>query len=264
MPRTRCLLICAAVLALLNACRPADSSTELAVFAAASLTDAFDEISREFEAQHPGVMVIANYGGSSQLATQIREGAQADVYASANEAQMQAIAEAGHLDGDPALFVTNRLVLIVPADNPAGITTLADLAQPGVRLVVAVPGVPVRGYTDQVIAALAADPNYGAAYAGSVIANIASEEDNVRQIVAKVALGEADAGIVYASDVTPDVREDVKQIDIPAEVNVTAAYPIAVVAGSDHPDLAQAFIAFVLSDDGQAILAKWGFGPAPE
>jgi molybdate transport system substrate-binding protein len=176
--------------------------TELTVFAASSLADVFDEIAAAFEAAHPGVTVARNYGGSSQLAAQLAEGAQADVFASANERQMQAALDAGRIDGDPLAFATNRLVVIVPADNPAQIVSMADLARPGVRLVLAAPGVPARDYTDQMIDALTADPAYGEAYRKAVYANLVSEEENVRQAAAKVALGEADAG-TFTSDVRP-------------------------------------------------------------
>jgi molybdate transport system substrate-binding protein len=248
-----------------SACAPpAAEPVELVVFAASSLADAFDEIGAAFSAEHPNVTVTYNFGSSSALATQLIEGGEADVFASANAAQMQVAADAGRIAGDPVMFVTNRLVLIVPADNPAGITGLADLAQPGVRLVLAVPGVPVRDYTDQMVAALSEDPSYGAAYSEAFYANLVSEEENVRLVASKVALGEADAAIVYASDVTPDLAPQVQAIDIPDAVNVVAQYPIAQVADSAHAEIARSFIDFVLGEQGQAILAEWGFGPAPE
>ncbi len=236
---------------------------ELTVFAASSLADAFEEMAEAFEAGHPGTRVVLNFGSSSQLAAQLAEGAAADVFASANADQMNTAAEAGRIDATPVPFVTNRLVVITPADNPARIESLADLARPGVRLLLAAPGVPVREYSDQLIAALAADPAYGAEFAEGVYANLASEEENVRQAAAKIALGEADAGIVYASDVTPDLAGQVRRIDVPDQYNVAATYPIARVAGSARPELAQEFIDFVLSEEGQDILLRWGFGPAP-
>jgi len=155
------------------------------------------------------------------------------------------------------LFVSNRLTVIVPADNPAGITALEDLAQPGVQMILAVTGVPVRQYTDEIVATFPAD------FQTNFYANMVSEEENVRQVSAKVALGEADAGIVYTSDVTPDIADQVLQIDIPDDQNVIATYPIARLADAPAPTLAQSFVDFVLSEDGQAILAKWGFGPPP-
>ncbi|MBX3047812.1 MAG: molybdate ABC transporter substrate-binding protein [Anaerolineales bacterium] len=247
------LMVLSAVLA---ACAPA-ASGEVTVFAASSLTDAFTEIGAAFEAQHAGSQVLFNFGGSSQLATQLAEGAPADVFASANQAQMANAAAAGRISGEPVLFLTNRLVIVVPADNPAGIQTPADLAKANLRLVLAAPDVPIREYSDQAITALG-----DAAYQQAVYANLVSEEPNVRQVATKVALGEADAGIIYTSDVTPDIAGQVLQIEIPVEANVIAVYPIAAVEGG-QPALAQQFIDFVLSPDGQAILAKWGFGPRP-
>ena len=234
----------------------------LTVFAAASLTDAFSEIAADFEAAQPGVTVSLNFAGSSTLAAQIVEGAPADVFASANQRQMQVVIDAGRVTADPQDFTGNSLVLIVPADNPAGIASLDDLANEGVLLVLAAPDVPVRVYTDTLLERLAADPAYGAAYRAAVLANLASEEVDVRAVVAKVALGEADAGIVYSSDVTPDVAASLQTLPIPAEVNPRASYPIAVVADSAQPDLAAAFVAAVLAADGQATLARWGFLPA--
>jgi molybdate transport system substrate-binding protein len=264
----RCLVI-VGLLLLLAACSAPPSSAdrtsaaeELLVFAASSLTDAFDEMIRAFEVQNSGVRVVVNYGGSSGLATQLLEGSVADVFASANSAQMQRVVDAGEIVDDPPVFATNRLVLIVPADNPGNIETLADLANPGLMLILAMRGVPVRDYTDQMLAELAADPAYGSAYSAAVYANLVSEEENVRQVVAKVALGEADAGVVYRSDVTPDVAPNLSQIEVPDAYNVIAAYPIARLADAPHPAAAAAFLDFVLSDEGQSILNRWGFGSA--
>lgn len=237
---------------------PGAAPNELTIFAAASLTDAFNELADAFEAQNEGVQVILNFAGSSQLAAQISEGAQADLFASANGMQMQAVVDSGRIvAGSEKLFVSNRLTVIVPADNPAGITALEDLAQPGVQLILAVPGVPVRQYTDEIVAQMPAD------FQAQFYANLVSEEDNVRQVAAKIALGEADAGIVYTSDVTPDLASQVLQIRIPDRQNVVASYPIAPLVDAPDPELAQAFITFVLSEQGQAILGKWGFGSPP-
>ncbi|MBZ0300711.1 MAG: molybdate ABC transporter substrate-binding protein, partial [Anaerolineae bacterium] len=226
----------------------AQSSQTLVVFAASSLTDAFEEIGTAFQAAQPGVKVLFSFGGSSALATQLAEGAPADVFASANTRQMQVAQEAGRISGSPLTFAKNRLVLIVPADNPANIQSLRDLANPGVRLVVAAPAVPVRDYTDVMLDRLAADPNYGEEYRQAVVANIVSEEDNVRQVAAKVALGEADAGTVYISDVTPDIADQVIAIPIPDDLNTIATYPIAVTDDSALPELAQTFVDFVRSE----------------
>jgi molybdate transport system substrate-binding protein len=234
---------------------------ELIVFAAASLTDAFEIIADDFEWDHPGVSVLFNFGSSSELAAQLVNGAPADVFASANARQMQVAVEAGRIAGQPRTFARNRLVLIVPADNPAAITGLRDLANEGVLLVIAAEGVPVRDYTETMLERLASDSAFGDAYVAAVRANVVSEEQNVRQVAARVALGEADAGIVYVSDVTPDLAADVSALPIPDELNTIAAYPIASIADSAQPELAQAFVDHVLSDAGQNTLESWNFIP---
>jgi molybdate transport system substrate-binding protein len=237
---------------------PAGGDRELIVFAASSLTGAFSELAEAFEAGNPGVRILFNFAGSSQLAAQLAEGVPGDVFASADTAQMRAAIDAGRVEaGSQFPFVTNRLTVIVPADNPAGIDSLENLSDPGVALILAVEGVPVREYTDAMVAALPVD--FGAGF----YANVVSEEDNVRQVTAKIALGEADAGIVYTSDVTRDIAGRLLQIAIPDEQNVFIAYPIAPLADAAHLETARAFIDFVLSPDGQAVLAHWGFGPPP-
>ena len=230
----------------------------LIVFAASPLTDAFNDLTEAFQAQNEGVEVVLNFAGSSQLAAQLLEGAMADLFASANPIQMQNVIDDGRIAaGTEVLFVTNRLTIIIPNDNPAGIGSLEDLAQPDVQLVLAVEGVPVRQYTDEIIAAMPAD------FQERFYENLVSEEDNVRRVAAKVALGEADAGIVYSSDVTPDIARKVQQIAIPDAQNVVATYPIAPLNDAVHAETAQRFIDFVLSNEGQSILSSWGFGPPP-
>lgn len=246
------------ILVLLAAgCAPQPPSAVL-VFAAASLTDAFGEIAAAFAEARPGTAVDLNFASSSQLAAQLVEGAPADVFASANAAQMGVVIADGRVAAETVVpFASNRLAIAVPQGNPAGIATLQDLARPGLLLVIAVPGVPIRQYVDEVIARL--EP----ATAAAVYANVISEEDNVRQVLAKVALGEADAGIVYTSDITPDLAGRVTRIDLPDELNASASYPIAALRGAPSGDVAQDFVDFVLSPAGQAILARWGFGPPP-
>lgn len=231
---------------------------ELVALAASSLTDAFNELAAAFEAHNEGVVVILNYAGSSQLAAQLAEGAAADVFASANATQMQNVMDMGRIaPGSAVQFATNQLTIAVPAGNPAEIGVLEDLARPGVQLILAAEGVPVRQYTDDVLAGLPVEVREG------IHANLVSAEDNVRQVLAKIALGEADAGIVYTSDVTPDLAGQVRQITIPAGQNIVASYPIAPLADAPQPELAHAFIDFVLSVEGQRILSAWGFGPPP-
>ncbi len=242
----------------------AQDEGELVVFAAASLTEAYESIGAAFEAENPGVSVLFNFGGSSTLAAQLVQGAPADVFASANDAQMQIAIEEERVVEPVQVFANNRLVLVTPIDNPAAIRSLQDLANPGLRLIVAAPQVPVRAYTDRMLERLVEDPAFGVAYRDAVVGNIVSEEPNVRQVAAKIALGEADAGVIYLSDVTPDIADDVLMFNIPDEINVLAAYPIAVTSDTKRPELATRFVDFVLSDDGQAILAEWKFAPACE
>ncbi|MBZ0286169.1 MAG: molybdate ABC transporter substrate-binding protein [Anaerolineae bacterium] len=237
----------------------AQESQTLIVFAAASLTDAFEELGTAFAAENPGVEVLFSFAGSSDLAAQLVEGAPADVFASANNTQMNVARDGGRIAGSPRTFVKNRLVLIVPADNPVGITTLRDLANLGIQLIVAAPDVPVRTYADTMLERLAGDPTYGEEYRAAVLANMVSEEQNVRQVAAKIALGEGDAGIVYVSDVTPDISDHVIAISIPDYLNTIATYPIAITNDTPNPELAQAFVDYVLSDAGQDILEHWNF-----
>lgn len=230
----------------------------LTVFAAASLTSAFGEMGKAFEAANPGVTVKFNFGGSQTLRTQIEQGAQADVFASANAKEMDTLVTGTLVSTDAAkVFLTNQLVVILPAKNPAGLKTLADLSKPGLKLVLAAKEVPAGNYALQVLDKL--DKSIGAGFKDKVLANVVSYENDVKQVVAKIQLGEADAGIVYVSDSV--AVPELQKIDINAENNVIAKYPIAALSKSSNPALAQAFIAYVLSDEGQATLKKWGFLP---
>ncbi len=234
---------------------------ELTVFAAASLTGAFTQIGDDLMAAHPGLAITFNFAGSSTLVTQLVEGASADLFAAASPAQMTKAVAGGVIAAEPQVVTRNRLAIAVPADNPAGIASLADLADDGVSLVVGIPDLPAGQYARQVVCAAASDPaTYGDDFAARVAANVVSEEENVRAVLAKVRLGEADAGIVYTTDIDAAAAADVLLIQIPAAVNVVATYPIAPVAGGDAP-LAAAFIAYVLGPDGQATLAAFGFEP---
>jgi molybdate transport system substrate-binding protein len=236
----------------------ASTSGSLTVFAAASLTDAFAEIATAMTDAHPDLEIAYNFGGSQQLATQLADGADADLFASANMTQMTATQQAGVIDGEPVIFTRNRLAIVVPADNPAGFSEPADLANDDLKLVVANADVPAGRYTLEMLDKMSADPTFGADFRATVEANIVSTESNVRQVVTKVQLGEADAGVVYVSDITPDVADDVTIIEVPDAFNVVAEYPIAPVADG-NAELARAFIDFVLSTEGQAILQVWGF-----
>jgi molybdate transport system substrate-binding protein len=232
---------------------------ELTVFAAASLTAAFEAIAADLQPANPGLTFTFNFAGSQALVTQLTEGAEADVFASANLSQMDNAVASGVIAGDPVVFTKNRLAIVVPADNPAGIAGLADLANDGVDLVLAASEVPVGQYARQAACKAAAAPaTYGEGFLEGFAGNIVSNEDNVKAVLAKVQLGEADAGIVYTTDVSPDVAGDVLVIEIPDAVNVIAEYPVAPVADG-NAELAAAFIAYLLGPEGQATLAAFGF-----
>ena len=237
----------------------AAGATTLNVFAAASLTDAFKAIAPAFEAAHPGVKVVYNFAGAQLLAAQINEGAPADVFASANKKQIDVvIASSKIISGTAQTFVRNRLVVITPKANPAGITSLKDLAKPGLKLIFEAKAVPAGQYSLDFLAKASKLPEYTTAYSPTVLANVVSYEDNVRSVLSKIALGEGDAGIVYTTDAATDVAH-IGTITIPDELNVIAVYPIAPLADSKVPDLAKAFIAYVRSPEGQQVLVKYGF-----
>jgi molybdate transport system substrate-binding protein len=240
---------------------PPRLSGELTVFAASSLTEVFTEIAQGFEAAQPGLRVTLSFGGSPQLRTQIEQGARADVFAAANVEQMDLAVRNGVVAGTPRLFAGNRLAVVVPRDTAGRVQTLADLARPGLKIVLAQRDVPVGAYAREVIQKLAAEPGASPDYAERVLRNVVSEEPNVRQVLAKVQLGEADAAIVYTTDVTPATASAVRQLPVPDGANVVARYPIARIAGSSNADAAEAFIAYVLSPAGQESLKRSGFLP---
>lgn len=243
------------------AASPADTLT---IFAAASLTDAFTEMGAAFEAAHPGTAVTFNFAGSQQLAQQLVQGAPGDLFASASPKQMAMVVENGRIAAvTPQPFASNQLVVIFPADNPGQINQLADLAQPDLTLILAAAEVPVGAYSLAFLERASQEDALGAGFATAVINNVVSYEQNVRVVFSKVALGEADAGLVYASDVISMNDNRVKQLPIPPEWNIAAQYPIAPLNDTPHPQQAQQFIDFILSTDGQQILQKYGFLPTP-
>ncbi len=236
-----------AVAALAAACGGGGGGTddaEVLVFAAASLTDAFSDLESAFEAANPGVDVELNLAGSSRLREQILAGAPADVFAAADEATMAAVVDAG-LAPAPTVFAHNRLALAVPADNPAAITSLADLERPELLVGLCAVGVPCGDLA-----------RAGLAQAG-IEASIDTEEPDVRSLLNKLAAGELDAGMVYTTDVL--AAADVVSVPLPPSVDVVAVYPIVALDDAPAGDLAQAFVAFVSSPDGLAILADHGF-----
>ncbi len=236
------------------------TGSALTVFAAASLTDSFTEVGAAFDAKTGGKTTF-QFAGSQALRTQLENGARADVYASANAAQFDPLVKSGLVVGG-GVFTKNRLIVIVPKKGAGNVKTLSDLAKPGVKLVIADKTVPVGGYARQVFAALEKSGKYGTDFNTRVLKNVVSEETNVRQVALKVQLGEADAGVVYTTDVTPSLAPQVIQIAIPTRYNVIASYPIGTLKASSNLETAKAFVDFVRSEAGQAILAKWGFLPA--
>jgi molybdate transport system substrate-binding protein len=251
----------AALLFATNACICQEQQNELTVFTASSLTGAFGEITQLYE-NETNINVMSNYDGSQVLRTQIDNGAYADVFASANTKQMNALKAEGLMNNSSvSIFTRNKLALIIPRDNPAGIHNLTDLARPGVKIVIGTKDVPVGDYAMQIINKLGNDSAYGPDYKIKVTNNIISRETNVNYVVTKVALGEADVGFAYVSDVTKDLAAKVDKVEIPDKYNVIAEYPIGILKQSKYPIGAKRFIDLVKSDKGAAILEKYGFSP---
>ena len=255
MRRTDQLFSAVALLALVSACGDEDvgsagaaPSGDVTVFGAASLTDAFTEIGDAYTRANPGASVTFNFAASSELVTQINEGgAPADVLASADLNNMTKLTDAGNNGSEPVVFATNALEIIVEHGNPQGIGTVGDLANDDLITVVCAPEVPCGEYAQQIFE-----------HAG-VTVTPDSFEENVRAVVTKVSAGEADAGIVYQTDVTA-AGDNAEGVEIPAAINVVAEYPIVVTKDAPNAEAAQAFVDFVLSEPGQTILGAYGFG----
>jgi molybdate transport system substrate-binding protein len=247
---------CALAFAVTGASYAAGTPGKITVFAAASLREAFDDAGAAFT-KKTGIAVSFNYGGSDTLASQIAQGAPADVFASANETQMKKIVDAGLAAGPPATFARNRIVVIVPKNNPAKIAAVTDLAKPGVKLVLGAATVPVGSYTRATFSAMSGQNGVPAGFAAAAEKNVVSNELDVKAVAAKVSLGEADAGVVYATDVTP-ISAKVNVIDFPAGAAKDAVYPIVALRAAPNASGAQAFVAFILGD-GQEFLRARGF-----
>ena len=248
---------------------PAAAQTEgparavLTIFAAASLTDTFEELGALYQRGHPGTTVRFNFAGSQQLAAQLEHGASADVFASADQRWMIQVRRLGLAAGEPVVFAHNRLAVVLPAANPARIERLEDLARPGLKLVLAADAVPAGRYSREVLRNLSRHPGFGPDYERRVLANVVSEEETVKGVLAKVQLGEADAGVVYRSDLTPSIAARFRDLDLPAAANVVASYPIVILAASEAPGAARAFVELVLGAQGRATIAKHGLSPPP-
>jgi molybdate transport system substrate-binding protein len=242
---------------------PALEKKELTVFAAASLSGAMTDIAKTYEAEHPDTKILLNFDGSQALRTQIEQGAHADLFLSANTKHMTTLQDEGLIVNDSVkVFTKNKLAVLVPKDSRANITGLSDLKTPGIRLVMGTKEVPFGDYTRQVLGKMANDSAYGPEYRNAVMKNVVSEDPAVTALVAKLRVGEADAGIAYASDVSEGDKALVTTLPIPDRYNVIAVYPLGIVQESKVKDQAAAFAQFITSTEGNAILTRYGFVPA--
>jgi len=262
LPARQFKLLFIPLLFLIVACG-GDGGETLRVFAASSLTGAFNDIARAFEAENPEVEVELDFGGSQRLRSQLEFGAKADVFASADSIQMDLLVAADLVSGAPADFASNALVVIAITDGP--VKEISDLALPGVRVVLGQEAVPVGAYSRQLLENLSKDAalGLGLGFKYDVLENLVSGEPNVSFVFQKVALGEVDAGLVYETDMAAAVEMGIRNvlfISIPVAANVNARYPIAVMEDASEPELALAFVRFVLSDAGQRLLDAHGFG----
>ncbi len=231
----------------------------LTVYAAASLKAALAKVTEAYQAANPGTAITVSTDSSAALETKIEQGAPVDVFLSADMSNAQKLVDKGLASGSVITFAGNLLTIIVPASNPAGIRTPADLARSGVKVIAAGDAVPISKYAGQLVAKLAAQPGYPPNFATAYAANVASKEDNVAAVVAKVELGEGDAGIVYVTDAKTSTK--VVTITVPTGANVPATYGGTVVKASPNQAAAMKFLAWLAGPDGQAILASFGFVP---
>lgn len=261
---------CAAVQSASDSASGSDSGGDargggtLTVFAAASLTEALGELGDAFAAANPDAAVRLHFAGSQTLRTQLEQGAQADVFAPADWRQMAAVKNAGLLGSIPVYFAANRMAVAVAARgsdaDTAPVSALSDLARPGITVALATEETPAGAYARQSLELMAADPAFPAGFADAVLSNVVTRETSVRAVAQKVALGEVDAGLIYETDAR-QYADAVRMIAIPLHLNPAAQYPIATLAGAAHPEIAAAFVAYALSDAGQAILRRHGFAP---
>jgi molybdate transport system substrate-binding protein len=233
----------------------------LTIYAAASLKGALDKAKAAYQGANPGTTLTISTDSSSALETQIEQGAPADVFLSADTSNPKKLADKGLAEGAPVTFATNTLTIVVPTGNPAGIKTPADLARPGIKVIAAGDAVPITKYATQLVANLAALPGYPANFASAYSDNVVSREDNVKALIAKIELGEGDAGIVYVTDAKASTKVDIVQV--PEAANVPATYAGVVVTGSPNPTAAKAFLDWFAGSEGEAILAGFGFLPPP-
>jgi molybdate transport system substrate-binding protein len=241
------------------AASPAAASVNLTIYAAASLKAALAKATIAYQAANPGTTLAISTDSSAALETKIEQGAPADVLLSADTANPQKLVDKGLAAGSITKFAGNLLTVIVPMANPAGIQTPADLAKPGIKVIAAGDTVPITKYATQLVANLAKQPGYPADFVARYTANVVSKEENVAAVVAKIELGEGDAGIVYVTDAKTSTK--VTTVAVPDAANVPATYGGVVVKASPNLAAAQAFLAWLAGPDGQAILASFGFLP---
>jgi len=240
---------------------PAESGRiEISVLAAASLRKALAAAAEAWSAEHPGQSIALSSDSSTALAAKIEQGAPADLFLSADATAPRSLAADGLTAGSPVTFARNSLVVIVPADNPAGIRSPADLARPGVKVIAAGDSVPVTGYATQLMANLARQPGYPAEFEAAYEANVVSKEDSVAGVLARIALGEGDAGIVYATDAA--ASKDVRTVAIPDGAGVTAVYDGVVIANAPHGAAAAELLEWLAGPKGRELLTGFGFLPA--
>jgi len=277
--RSRSIVFLTAVLFVIGACSSSGASTAptsapsvapseapsvtpvaLTIYGAASLKGALDATKPVYEAAHPGVTLTISTDASSALATQIEQGAPADVFLSADAKNPQSLSDKGLTTGAPVNYATNILTIIVPTGNPADITSPADLAKAGVKIIAAGDEVPITKYANQLVDNLAKEPGYPADFSAKYHANIVSKEDNVKAVVAKLELGEGDAAIVYVTDAKISTKV-ATPATIPDDAQVVATYDGVVAKASAHVDAATTFLTWFAGPDGQAILSGFGFLP---
>jgi molybdenum ABC transporter molybdate-binding protein len=260
--RAALLAVCVAALccAPVPGARAAETTTTLIVLAASNATDPFNDVIAVFDREHPGVTVLSEYAGTQVLATQAEQGAPFDVFVSADKAHVDALAREGLVE-DVALLSQSHEVIVVPKNNPAGIGSLRDLADKNVKLVVGVPTVPIGAYTRQILAKASAD--FGRDFPERVLAHAVSFETNVKQVLEKVALGEADAGVVYFTDVTAKYGDKVTIVPISHRYEVEAANYIAVASRGSHVELARQLLQTATGPTGRSIFRRHGYDPLP-
>lgn len=238
---------------------PPTQAADLTIFGAASLSRALDAVNSAYAAAVPGTTLTISTDSSAALATQIEQGAPADVFLSADTTNPQKLVDGGLVDGEPVVFAGNELTIITPPDNPGGVQTPLDLAKPGLRVVAAGDEVPITRYAMQLVESLSGEPGAPADFAAAYSANIVSREDNVSAVRTKIELGEGDAAIVYVTDAA--ASDHVATVEVPDALNVPASYAGVVVAESANAEAARAFLAWLAGPDGQAVLSDFGFLP---